>query len=381
MAAGIRRDAQEPIPQFDLRAQYALIQEDVRSAIQRVLDSQQFILGKEVSALEEEMAGLCEAPYAVAVASGTDALILALRAAGVGPGDEVIVPAFGFIATAGAVTALGARPVFADIHSGTFNLAPEELPRRLSPKTKAVIVVHLYGLPADMQPILDFAASYHLPLIEDNAQALGAAYHGRKTGSLGEFGCISFYPTKNLGAYGDAGMILAHTEEHAARLRRLRNHGQTSSYVSQEHGWNSRLDEIQAAILRVKLRFLPSWQAARQAHAREYDALLSGIPGVVTPKTPEGCQHVFHQYTIRVPRRDAVQASLAGRGIGSRVYYPVPLPFQPLYAALPHLPGDFPAAERAASEVLSLPMYPELQREQISRVAEALAAAVASQRD
>jgi dTDP-4-amino-4,6-dideoxygalactose transaminase len=176
-------------------------------------------------------------------------------------------------------------------------------------------------------------------------------------------------------------MILAHTEEHAARLRRLRNHGQTSSYVSQEHGWNSRLDEIQAAILRVKLRFLPSWQAARRAHAREYDALLNGIPGVVTPKTPESCQHVFHQYTIRVPRRDAVQASLAGRGIGSRVYYPVPLPFQPLYAALPHLPGDFPAAERAASEVLSLPMYPELQREQISRVAEALAAAVASLSD
>jgi dTDP-4-amino-4,6-dideoxygalactose transaminase len=380
MAANAR-DSGEPIPQFDLRAQYTLIQEEVRSAIQSVLESQQFILGKEVSALEREMARLCEARYAVAVASGTDALTLSLRAAGVGPGDEVIVPAFGFIATAGAVTALGARPVFADVRSDTFNLAPEELPRRVSSRTRAVIVVHLYGLPADTQPILDFARYHNLRIIEDNAQALGASYYGRKTGSLGEFGCISFYPTKNLGAYGDAGMILTNTEKHAARLRSLRNHGQTSRYVSNEHGWNSRLDEIQAAVLRVKLRFLPVWQTARQAHAREYDALLGKIPGVVVPKAPEGCEHVFHQYTIRVPQRDAVQASLARRGIGSTVYYPVPLPFQPLYAALRHLPGDFPAAERAASEVLSLPMYPELQREQISRVAEALAAAVASQPD
>jgi len=381
VAANNQRDVEGPIPQFDLRAQYALIQDEVRSAVQAVLESQQFILGKEVSALEEEMARLCEVRYAVAVASGTDALTLSLRAAGVGPGDEVIVPAFSFIATAGAVTALGAQPVFADIQSGTFNLAPEELPRRLSPRTKAIIVAHLYGLPADMQPILDFARRHDLSVIEDNAQALGAAYRGRKTGSLGEFGCLSFYPTKNLGAYGDAGMILTNTEEPAARLRSLRNHGQTGPYVSGEHGWNSRLDEIQAAVLRVKLRFLPVWQAARQAHAREYDALLREIPGVVVPNVPEGCEHVFHQYTIRVPRRDAVRAFLAARGIGSTVYYPVPLPFQPLYAALRHSPGDFPAAERAASEVLSLPMYPELQREEISRVAEALAAAVASLSD
>jgi len=376
MAAESLSSSADPIPQFDLHAQYAQIREEVRGAVQHVLDSQQFILGKEVAAIEEEMARFCEARYAVAVASGTDALVLSLRAAGVGPGDEVIVPAFSFIATAGAVTALGAQPIFADIHPDTFNLAPPELPRRVSPKTKAIVAVHLYGLPADMEPILGFARYHNLRVIEDNAQAVGATYHDHRTAGLSDFGCLSFYPTKNLGAYGDAGMILTNTEECAARLRALRNHGQTGRYVASEQGWNSRLDEIQAAILRVKLGHLPEWQAARQAHAREYDALLAKIPGVVVPVVPAGCEHVYHQYTIRVLRRDHIQSFLSQRRIGATVYYPVPLPLQPLYAPLGHKPGDFPIAERAAQEVLSLPMYPELRPDQIHRVAESVAEAV-----
>jgi dTDP-4-amino-4,6-dideoxygalactose transaminase len=373
MAAEPLSSSADPIPQFDLHGQYAQIREEVRGAVQHVLDSQQFILGKEVAAIEGEMVRFCEARYAVAVASGTDALVLSLRAAGVGPGDEVIVPAFSFIATAGAVTALGARPIFADIHPDTFNLAPPELPRRVSPKTKVIVVVHLYGLPADMEPILGFARYHNLRVIEDNAQAVGATYHSRRTGGLTDFGCLSFYPTKNLGAYGDGGMVLTNSEECAARLRALRNHGQTGRYVASEQGWNSRLDEIQAAILRVKLRHLPEWQAARQAHAREYDAVLAKIPGVVVPVVPAGCEHVYHQYTIRVLRRDHVQSFLSQRKIGTTVYYPVPLPLQPLYASLGRNPGDFPVAERAAQEVLSLPMYPELRPDQICRVTESLA--------
>jgi dTDP-4-amino-4,6-dideoxygalactose transaminase len=327
------------------------------------------------------------------VASGTDALLLSLHACGVGAGDEVIVPAFSFIATASTVTLLGARPVFADIDPGTFNLDPMDLGRRISLKTKAIVVVHLYGLPADMDPILELAHRHNLRVIEDAAQAIGATYKGRKAGALGDLGCLSFYPTKNLGAYGDGGMVVTNSDELAGRLRLLRNYAQTSKYVSSELGWNSRLDEMQAAILRVKLRHLPEWQAARQTHARQYDALLGKVAGpdqvgagVVTPRVPAGFEHVYHQYSVRfpsqhasrVPRRDEVQKFLAERGIGTTVYYPVPLPFQPMYASLGHKPGDFPEAERAAREVLSLPMYPELRPEQIARVSEAVAEALAS---
>ena len=360
----------EPVPQLDLSAQYAAIGAEIRTALERVMASQQFVLGREGTALEEEIARLCGVAHGVGLASGTDALILALRACGVQPGDEVLLPPFTFVATGSAVSALGARPVFADIRPDTYNIDPAEFERRVTPRTRAIVVVHLYGLAADMDPILAFAKSRKLPVIEDNAQAIGASYKGRRTGSLGDAACLSFYPTKNLGACGDAGMVVTNSAELAARIRTLRNHGQSAKYRSNEPGWNSRLDEIQAAILRVKLRHLSNWQRARRSHAAEYNRLLSQIPGVMPPLAPESFEHVYHQYTIRIEQRDALQKFLNERKIGSTVYYPYPLHLQPLYASLGHQAGDFPHAERAAQEVLSLPMYPELRKEQIARVAE-----------
>lgn len=364
--------AAEPIPQFDLSAQYAAIGAEIRTAVERALSTQQFVLGREGAALEEEIATLSGVAHGVGVASGTDALILALRACGVRAGDEVLLPTSTFVATGSAVSALGATPVFGDVRPETYNLDPSELERRVTPRTRAVIAVHLYGLAADMDPILAFAKSRKLPLIEDCAQAIGATYKERRVGSFGEAACLSFYPTKNLGAYGDAGMIVTNSAEIATRVRNLRNHGQTAKYLSSEPGWNSRLDEIQAAILRVKLRHLAEWQRARRSNAAEYTRLLEQVPGVMPPHEPEGCEHVYHQYTIRFERRDAFQEHLAARGIGSTVYYPHPLHLQPLYAHLGHKAGDFPHAERAAQEVLSLPMFPELRKDQIARVVEAI---------
>ena len=362
----------DPVPLLDLAAQYAAIGAEIRTAVEKVLASQQFILGREGAAFEQEIAQLSGAAHGVGVASGTDALILALRACGVQAGDEVLIPPFTFVATGSAVSALGAKPVFVDIRPDTYNLDPSDLARRVTPRTRAIIAVHLYGLASDMDPILGFARVHNFRVIEDNAQSIGAEYKGRRTGSMGDVACMSFYPTKNLGAYGDAGMVVTHSGEMAARLKSLRNHGQSTKYVSSEPGWNSRLDEIQAAILRVKLRHLPEWQRARQAHAAEYSKLLLGIPGVAPPLIPEGYEHVFHQYTIRVERRDALVQILKERKIGSAVYYPVPLHLQPLYASLGHKAGDLPHAEHAALEVLSLPMFPELRSEQITRVAEAV---------
>lgn len=365
--------AVESIPQFDLSAQYAAIGEEVRTAIERVLSTQQFVLGHQGAALEGEIAALCGVAHGVGVASGTDALILALRACGVQPGDEVLLPTSTFVATGSAVSALGAKPVFADVRPETYNLDPSELERRVTPRTRAIIAVHLYGLPADMDPIVAFAKSHKLPLIEDCAQAIGAVYKGRRVGSFGDAACLSFYPTKNLGAYGDAGMAVTNSPDLAGRLGTLRNHGQTAKYLSSEPGWNSRLDEIQAAILRVKLRHLAEWQRARRSNAAEYTRLLEQVPGVMPPHEPEGCEHVYHQYTIRCERRDALQQHLAARKIGSTVYYPYPLHLQPLYEHLGHKAGDFPHAERAAQEVLSLPMYPELRKDQIECVVETIA--------
>jgi dTDP-4-amino-4,6-dideoxygalactose transaminase len=362
----------EPVPQLDLAAQYAVIGAEIRTALEGVLASQQFILGREGSAFEQEIAQLCGVAHGVGVASGTDALILALRACGVQAGDEVLIPPFTFVATGSAVSALGAKPVFADIRPDTYDLDPADLARRVTRRTRAIIAVHLYGLACDMDPILDFARAHKLRVIEDNAQSIGAKYKGRRTGSLGDAACLSFYPTKNLGAYGDAGMVVTNSIEMAARLKSLRNHGQFAKYVSSEPGWNTRLDEIQAAILRAKLRHLPEWQRARHAHAAAYTKLLLGIPGLAPPLIPEGYEHVFHQYTIRVERRDALAQLLSERKIGSAVYYPVPLHLQPLYASLGHKAGDFPHAEHAAQEVLSLPMFPELRSEQIARVVEAV---------
>ena len=307
------------IPQMDLAAQYAVIGDEIRDAVTRVLASQQFVLGKEGLSLESEIAELCGVKHGIGVASGTDALILALRAAGVNAGDEVILPPFTFVATGSAVSALGATPVFADIDSQTFNISADEIVRRITPRTRAIVVVHLYGLSADMDPILAIAKSQGICVVEDNAQAIGARYKGKPTGGLGDFGCISFYPTKNLGAYGDAGMIVTNSEEMDVRLRSLRNHGQSSRYVSAEPGWNSRLDEIQAAVLRVKLRYLRSWELARRAHAAEYTKLLQPLDCVRSPVIPDGCEHVFHQYTIRVPRRSELQKFLSDRKIGNAV--------------------------------------------------------------
>jgi dTDP-4-amino-4,6-dideoxygalactose transaminase len=364
---------QPAVPMVDLQAQFASIDGEIRAAIDEVLAAQHFILGPQLATLEQDVARLCNRRSGIGVASGTDALLLALRASGIGHGDDVIVPAFTFIATASVVSALGARPVFADIEPRTFNLDPAQLESKITSKTRAIIAVHLYGLPAEMDPILAIANRRRLRVIEDNAQAIGASYKQRKTGSLGEVGCLSFYPSKNLGAYGDAGMIVTDSEELAARLKMLRHHGQSRKYVSDELGWNSRLDEIQAAVLRVKLRHLEQWTAARQAHASRYTELLSGIRGLVTPTVSEGCTHVFHQYTIRVPDRDRVQRALAERGIASTVCYPVPLHLQPLYGALGYKRGSLPEAERAAAEALSLPMYAELVPQQIEHVAEVLA--------
>jgi dTDP-4-amino-4,6-dideoxygalactose transaminase len=362
----------EPVPQLDLAAQYATIGAEIRTVVERVLSSQQFILGREGAAFEQEIAQLCGVAHGVGVASGTDALILALRACGIQAGDEVLIPPFTFVATGSAVSALGAKPVFADIRPDSYNLDASDLARRVTPRTRAIIAVHLYGLPCDMDPILTFARAHNLRVIEDNAQSIGAKYKGRRTGSMGDAACLSFYPTKNLGAYGDAGLVVTNSAKIAARLKLLRNHGQSAKYVSGEPGWNSRLDEIQAAILHVKLRHLPNWQRERQSHAAAYTKLLLGIPGVAPPLTPEGYEHVFHQYTIRVERRDALVQLLSERKIGSAVYYPVPLHLQPLYASLGHKAGDFPHAEHAAQEVLSLPMFPELRSEQITRVVDAV---------
>jgi len=386
------RPSMEAIPMFDLRAQFESIAPEIRAAVEAVLTTQQFVLGPQGEALEREVAEASGARFGIGVASGTEALELGLHACGVKAGDEVIVPAFTFIATGSAVSALGARPVFADIEPATFNLDPEQLEGLITPRTRAIVAVHLFGLAADMDSILAVAGKHGLPVIEDNAQSFGATYRGRKTGSLGRLGCLSFYPSKNLGAYGDAGMIVTSDEKLAARLRALRNHGQTGQYLSTERGWNSRLDELQAAILRVKLRHLANWTATRQAHARLYDSLLQDLPGIITPRVPPGREHVYYLYTIRVEgragssskgkdrgdetRSDIVQQRLKEGGITSTVYYPVPLHLQPLYASLGGKPGDLRVSERAAREVLSIPLYAELKREQIERVAQEVRKAV-----
>lgn len=358
---------------MDLSAQYAATGTEIRDAVSKVLSSQQFVLGKEGAALEQEIAALCGVQHGVGVASGTDALILALRAVGVDNSREVILPPFTFVATGSAVSALGARPIFADIDPATFNISATEIERRITPRTTAIIVVHLYGLAADMDAIRAVAQRHKLPIVEDNAQAIGATYKGRPTGSLGDIACLSFYPTKNLGAYGDAGMITTDSAELDARLRTLRNHGQASRYNSVEPGWNSRLDEIQAAILRVKRRHLKGWERLRRDHAAKYSKLLSRVAEVQTPLVPPDCGHVFHQYTIRAQRRDQLQKFLTDRKIGNAVYYPVPLHRQPIYAKEAFGEGSFPESEKAAAEVLSLPMFPELREEQIERVASTIA--------
>ena len=367
---------ERPIPALDLLAQYRSIESEIKTAIFEVLESQHFILGPNVKALEAEVSRYCERSSGVGVASGTDALILALRAAGIGPGDEVIVPSFSFIATADSVSLLGAIPVFVDIDADSFCIQPAQIEQRITKRTKAIIPVHLYGHPAEMDAILMLAHEHKLLVIEDNAQAIGATYRGKRTASFGDIGCLSFFPSKNLGGFGDGGMVVTNSQEIGARLRSLRAHGATKKYYTVEQGWNSRLDEIQAAILRVKLRHLDNWSAGRRERAAQYDRLLAGVKGIVVPRVANDCQHVYHQYTVRVPKRDRVQKALADMGIASTVYYPTPIHLQPIYAALGYKAGDLPETEKAAQEVLSLPIYPELTPEQVEQVAQALVQAV-----
>jgi len=363
-------------PFLDLKAQFAAIRDEVMAAVTRVMESQQFVLGREGEALERELAQRVGVREAVGCASGTDALALALQALGVGGGDEVITTPFTFVASAGAVARLGAKPVFVDIQPDTFNLDPRQLERAINRRTRAIIPVHLYGLAADLDPILEMAGAHHLAVIEDAAQAIDAEYRGRKVGSLGAVGCFSFYPTKNLSAAGEAGLLTTSDPEWADRFRVLRDQGSRERYVYERIGTNSRLDEIQAAVLRVKLRHLDRWTAARRRHAERYLALLEegGVGDrVKSPVEPPGCFHVYHQFTLRCPERDRLRDFLRRRGIPSQVYYPLPLHLQPAFSYLGYRAGDFPESEKACHEVLSLPVYPELTVEQQAAVGSAVA--------
>lgn len=359
------------IPILDLKTQYKTIRQEIQTAIEQVLESGQLILGPNVRALEQEIASWCGGGHGIGLASGTDALRLAMDALDIGPGDEIITTPFTFIATANTISRAGATPVFVDIDPRTFNINPFQIEPAITEHTKAILPVHLFGQPADMGAIMELAMRYNLLVIEDSAQALGATFRGQPVCSFGQIGCLSFYPTKNLGAYGDGGMAITRDDEIADRLRVLRQHGGRVKYHHERLGYNSRLDELQAAILRVKLRHLAEWTSARQRVAAQYDQLLADLP-VTTPYRSPEATHVYHQYTIRAPRRDELQAFLQERGIGTMVYYPVPLHLQPMYAHLGVPEGSLPEAERAAKEVLSLPIYPELTEEQVQTVAEAI---------
>lgn len=360
------------VPMVDLKVQYDAIQEDINNAVQKVLQSTHFILGPHGKALEEEVAHYHGVKHAVAVASGTDALHLALLAAGIKHGDEVITTPFTFIATAEAISYVGAVPVFVDIQPDTFNMNIGNIEAAITKKTKAVIPVHLYGQSVDMDGLMQIAKKNGLKVIEDCAQSFGAEYRGKKTGAFGDLGCFSFFPSKNLGGYGDGGMITTDDTKLAERLQSLRNHGSRIRYYHDEIGFNSRLDEIQAAIVRVKFSHIDEYNAKRRSNALLYNKHLAGS-AVQTPSEQAGTRHVFHQYTIRVKDRDAVKKRLdAGNATSSMIYYPVPLHLQTAYNSLGMKPGSLPVAEQAAYEVLSLPMYPELTKEQIKQVAEAL---------
>ena len=361
------------VPVLDLAAQYASIRHEIEPVLLRVAASQQFVLGPEVEALEGEIAASIGVEHAIGCASGTDALVLALRACGVRPGDEVVTSPFTFFASAGAAAQLGARPVFVDIEPASFNLDPERLEAALGPRTRAIVPVDLFGQCADLERILEIAARHDLPVIEDAAQSLGAEHRGRRAGAR-TLTTFSFYPTKNLGGFGDGGMLATPDATQARILRQLRVHGESQRYTHERVGMNSRLDALQAAVLRVKLRHLDAWTAARQRHAAAYDAALAPLAAHVTRPVvaPHCTRHVFNQYTVRVDERDALRAHLGAAGIGTMIYYPIPLHLQPCFRDLGGREGDFPVAERAAATVLSLPMYPELAPEQIAAVAAAI---------
>lgn len=366
------------VPLFDLKAQYPAISDELRQVAGRVFDSQQFVLGAEGQALEAEIASYCQTKFAIGCASGSDALLLALMSLGIGEGDEVITTSFTFFATAAAIARLGARPVFVDIDERTFCMDVERAEAAISQRTKAIIAVHLYGQCVDMNPLLEIAAKHGIPIIEDAAQAIGAEDRGRRAGSMGSIGCLSFYPSKNLGAAGDAGMLVTSDEGHAQRLRMLRVHGEEKKYQHDLLGINSRLDELQAAVLRVKLKRLEDWTEARQRIAQQYalkfvDAGLS--EHLKAPYSRGSGRHVFHLFVIRVPagRRDELGEYLSAHGVGNGVYYPGPLHLQKCFAYLGHQKGDLPLTESAAAETIALPLYPELTDAQQDYVVSKLA--------
>lgn len=359
------------IPLVDLTAQYHSIKKEIDSAVLATLESGHFILGPQVTKFEEDVATLLGVDFAVGLASGTDALVLALRALDVGAGDEVIMPAYTFFATAGTVMSVGAKPVMVDIDPQTYQIDVNKIESAITSKTQAIIPVHLYGHPAEMNPILEIARKHNLKVIEDNAQGFGAEYLGKKTGSFGAIGCLSFFPTKNLGAFGDGGMVVTHDSKLAERMRMLRTHGWKKKYYSEEVGYNSRLDAIQAAILQAKLPHVDSWNEKRREVAKRYNEYLAPL-GIVTPVEKDWAKHVYHLYVIRSEKRDALQKFLKEKGIASEVYYPIPPHLSEPCKKIGYKAGDFPHAELASSQTLALPLYPELTESQQDEVIRAV---------
>jgi dTDP-4-amino-4,6-dideoxygalactose transaminase len=362
--------ADRAVPMVDLKAQYARIKTDVDAAIARIIEQTAFVRGKDCTLFEEEFARYCGVAHAVGVANGTDALTIALWASNVGPGDEVATTTSTFIATGEAILLNRAKPVFVDIDPDTFTMDPGHLKRVITPRTKVILPVHLYGLPADMTAILDVAAKKGIPVLEDAAQAHGALVGEKKAGSLGRAGCFSFYPGKNLGAYGDAGMVVTDDYDFSVRVRRIANHGGgVDKYDNVVPGTNSRLDTLQAAVLRAKLPHLDLWTRERRERAQAYTRALEGVKSVLTPKEPAGRQSAWHLYTIRVRDREGLQDHLKEKGISTAIHYPKPLHLQPAMSAAGGRTGDCPVAERLSLEVLSLPLYPELPMEELERIA------------
>ena len=359
------------IPMVDLKRQYLAMKHEINEAVREVLEDARFILGPNVSALEHDIAAYHGLPHAVGVANGTDALLLALRSCGIEEGDEVITTPFTFIATAEVVSQLRAVPVFADVLPDTFNIDPACIAKKISPRTRAIVVVHRFGHPAEMDPILEIARSRGLKIIEDCAQAFGAEYHGRKVGTMGNCGCFSFFPSKNLAACGDGGMIITKDSRYAERIRMLRNHGSAFKYRHALLGYNSRLDEIQAAILRVKFRRLDEWNEARRRNADRYRAGIRR-EDIVLPTERKNCRHVYHQFTLRCRKRDRIIEALKDHDIASAVYYPTPLHQQEVFVNLLGDSGRFPVSEALAAEVVSLPMFPELTEEEIRRISDVI---------
>jgi dTDP-4-amino-4,6-dideoxygalactose transaminase len=365
------------VPLLDLQAQFAGIRDEVLSAVVRVCDSQRFVMGPEVEAFEHEMAELLGVTDAIGVSSGTDALLVSLMALGVGPGDEVVTSTYSFFATAGAVSRVGATPVFVDIDFRTFNIDVAQVARTITPRTRALMPVHLFGQMADMDPIVELAAQARVPIIEDAAQAIGARYAGRPAGGIGALGCFSFFPSKNLGAFGDAGLVTTNDEALASRVRLLRTHGAERQYHHRMVGGNFRIDALQAAVLRVKAPHLAAWTAARQRNAARYRELFEGAgltSRITVPAEAAGRTHIYNQFVVRVPDRDRVKAALEARGVGTAIYYPVPFHQQECFAYLGSWPAGFPEAERAARESLALPVFGELSDDQLRYVVDSLAA-------